>query len=73
MQSKSFEVEIDGHLFTGECDYEPSEPETDIDPPIPAMVTVYTLFLNGGLKECYEFINPATIQRIESYLVEQYS
>lgn len=73
MIDRTFEAEIDGHLFTGYCEYEPSEPETDIDPPIPAMVTVLTLFINGGLTECYEVINPATIQRIESYLVEQYS
>jgi hypothetical protein len=68
-----FEVEINGHTFTGLCDYEAAQTETDIDPPIAAMVTVTTLFINGGAVECYDVINPATIHRIEAYLVEQYS
>ena len=73
MYDKHFEVEINGHTFTGLCDYEPAQTETDIDPPIAAMVTVSTLFINGGAVECYDVINPATIHRIEAYLVDQYS
>jgi hypothetical protein len=73
MYGKHFEAEIDGHTFTGLCDYEAAQTETDIDPPIAAMVTVTTLFIHGCNTECYDVINPATIHRIEAYLVEQYS
>jgi hypothetical protein len=73
MYDKEFDIEIDGHTFTGLCDYEAAQTQTDIDPPIAAMVTVGKLYMNGGPLECYAVINPATIHRIEAYLVEQYS
>jgi hypothetical protein len=73
MYDKHFEVEINGHTFTGLCDYEPAQTETDIDPPIAAMVTVTMLYFKGMDIECYDVVNPATIHKIEAYLVEQYS
>jgi hypothetical protein len=73
MYDKHFEAEIDGHTFTGFCDYEAPEPATDIDPAYPAIVTVTRLFLNGSALECYDIISPATIHRIEAYLVEQFA
>ena len=71
MHSKPFEVEIDDHTFTGLYEYEAGEPETDIDPPYPAIATVLFLYIQGYPVECYDIVNPATIQRIEAYLVEQ--
>ena len=73
MYDKHFEAEIDGHTFTGLCDYEAAQTANETDPFISAMVTVSKLYLNGGTAECYDIINPATIHRIETYLVEQYS
>lgn len=70
MHNLPFTAYIDGHYFSGYSEYEPAEPATDIDPAIPAIVTILTLFIDKGLTDCYDIVNPATIQRIEANLLD---
>lgn len=70
MTTLPFTVNLDGHEFKGRFEYEREEPETDIDPCIPAIATVLTVFIDSGKVDCYDIVNPATIQRIEANLLD---
>ena len=64
-----FSIDYAGHLFTGMFDYEPAEPATDLDPAIPAIATIVTIYI-GTWSDVYEHINPATIQALESLIIK---
>lgn len=70
MQSIPYFFSYAGHLFAGCAEYEPAEPATDTEPAIPAIATVLTVFLNGDCIECYEHINPSTIQALEQKIIK---
>ena len=70
MQSIPYFFYYAGHLFAGNAEYEPSEPATEFDPAIPAIATVLTVFLNSDCVDCYEHINPSTIQALEQLIIK---
>ena len=59
-----------GHLFAGDAEYENAEAAIDNDPAIPAIATILSVYLNSDSKECYEHINPSTIQALEQMIIE---
>ena len=66
----NFFLHYQGHDLAGLYEYEPAQTETDIDPPIAAIATICEIYIDGGLSESLEFINPAVIQKLEAMLVE---
>jgi len=66
---KVFDEIIAGVHIRGLAEVEPAELATDIDPPWPAIVTVYEVYVEP-YKQCLEIIDPAVIQRIEKMIAE---
>lgn len=67
---KPFNFYYAGHSFSGFFEFEPAEPATDIEPAIPAIATIIELYLGVNPFECYEHINPATIQVLEQLIIK---
>ncbi len=62
---------INGFRFTGKAELEAAEAATATDPAWPAVVTVYTLHIDGSEKDCIDIINPSIIQQIEHMIAEE--
>ena len=65
-----FSFAYGGHIFAGMAEYEPAEPATELDPAIPAIATIVIIYINGNWIDVYEHINPATIQALETLIIE---
>ncbi len=62
-------IEHDGIEWLCFYEYDAPQKETEIDPPIRGIATIYSLYLSkaGGL-ELYDHINPRTIHALEAII-----
>ena len=71
MKTLPFKQTIDGFAWSGLYELDPYCPAEELWPALLPIATVISLFMNGGLLDVYEVINPAIVQAIEAQLVKE--
>ena len=71
MKTLPFKQTIDGFVWSGLYELDPYCPADDWGPALLPLVTVISLFMDGGLRDVYELINPSIIWQIEQQLVKE--
>lgn len=71
MKTLPFKTTIDGFVWSGLYELEPYEPADELGPALLPIATVISLFMNKGLIDVYEVINPSIVQAIEAQLVRE--
>lgn len=68
MKTLPFKQTIDGFVWSGLYELDPYCPADELWPALLPIATVISLFMNGGLLDVYEVINPSIVQTIEAQL-----
>lgn len=71
MKTLPFKQTIDGFVWSGLYELDPYCPSDELWPALLPIATVISLFMNGGLIDVYEVINPSIVQAIEAQLVQE--
>ena len=71
MKTLPFKTTIDGFVWSGLYELDPYCPADELWPALLPIATVISLFMDGGLRDVYELINPSIVQAIEAQLVRE--
>ena len=71
MKTLPFKRTTDGFVWSGLYELEPYEPAEGEFPALFPIATVISLFMNKGLLDVYQVINPSIVQAIEAQLVRE--
>ena len=65
----SFQLERDGYILSGICEFEPAiEPDNEC-PGYGPIVSVLELYINGSTNDAIELVSPKIIQVIENHVI----
>ena len=67
-----FEYNLWGHKLRGRAIVERGDSGDCDEPGYPTAVTVEVVYLNNGLIDCYDALNPALIHELEAAIVADY-
>lgn len=71
MKTLPFKTTIDGFVWSGLYELDPYCPADELWPALLPIATVISLFMDGGLRDVYELINPSIIWQIEAQLMRE--